>query len=141
MLRFPKTIISPAIVVLTCGFVFSAAGVAAEGSICIAPVRDDAGTLDTGAGNRRGYVSYEFNVRIDQGDWVNIPADKPLRIKAIDLGKKHLISIRDGNRIVESFWFTFEARRGTNLCLFYRPWYQTWVLELPGNRPWCQCKD
>ena len=141
MLRFPKTVVAFAIVVFVCVFGFSADKAAVQGSICIAPVRGEASTIDNETGNQRGYVSYEFKVRIDQGNWVKVPADKPIRIKDIELGKNHLVSIRDGNRLIESFWVTFEGRGGPNLCLSYKPWYQPWLLEPPWNRPWCQCKD
>ena len=112
-----------------------------SGRICVAPVRDDAKSLDAETGNRRGYVSYEFSVRIDREEWFRVPADGPRWIRGIDLGRKHLVSIRDGDRLIESFWFTFEGRGGPELCLSYGPWYQTWLLEPPFNRPWCQCSD
>ena len=43
------------------------AGASNIGRICIAPVRDDASTLDRETGNRRGYVSYKFAVSLDHG--------------------------------------------------------------------------
>lgn len=113
--------------------------VAEGGSICIAPVRDDATTLDAETANRRGYVSYEFSVKVDEGDWIRVPSDKPRPIKNVEGDDKHLVQIRDGDRLIESFWFTFEDRGGDSLCLSYKPWYQTWMLGPPANRSWCDC--
>ena len=113
----------------------------ARGTICVAPMPDKATILDAETGNRRGYISYEFTVRLDKGEWIEVPRDKPFKTEGIDLDKKHLLSIRDGDRLIESFWFTFDGRGGANLCLSYKPWYQTWLLEPPLYRPWCQCED
>lgn len=111
-----------------------------HGSICLAPVRDDATSIDAETANRRGYVSYEFSVRIDDGDWVALPTEKPRRLSGFALDRKHLVRIRDGERLIESFWFTFDGRGGPELCLSYKSWYQTWLLEEPFDRPWCQCE-
>lgn len=114
---------------------------AAAGRICLAPVAHGASTLDRETGNQRGYVSYSFAVRLDRGEWVPIPSDSPRSIGGFDLEAKHLLAIRDGARQVESFWFTFTGRGGPSLCLSYKPWYQTWLLEPPMNRPWCRCSE
>ena len=93
-----------------------------SGSICLAPVSDDASTLDEETGNRRGYASYEFSVRIDDGTWVSVPSDKPRPIDNVGFDEKHLVQIRDGDRLIESFWFTFQDHGGDSLCLSYKPW-------------------
>ena len=110
------------------------------GSICVAPIDEKSVVLDTETGNQRGYISYEFNFRIDKGPWVSLPLEKPKLLPGIDSDKKHLMTIRGGERIIESFWFTFEGRGGPELCLSYKPWYQTWLLEPPYDRPWCRCE-
>ena len=114
---------------------------ATHGSICVAPMPEKASILDAETGNRRGYISYKFTVRLDKGKWFEVPEERPFKIERIDLDKKHLLSIRDGDQLIESFWFTFNGRGGADLCLSYKPWYQTWLLEPPRNRPWCKCKN
>jgi len=104
------------------------------GSICLAPVKDD--------GDPRGYVSDQFGVRVDDGPWVAVPADFPVLVTGVSLERKHLVSIRDGNKTIESFWFRFDGYESSNLCLWYKPWYRTWSLwdAAQGGRK-CRCGD
>lgn len=141
MLRRLRPVLPLAAVVLANGFVAAGEGGEVRGRICVAPVPGDAMDLDAETGNRRGYGSYEFSVRIDRREWVRVPTDEPRRIEGIELGKEHLVSIRQDDRLIESFWFTFEDRGGPDQCLWYGPWHQAWVLEPPGNRLWCQCGE
>jgi hypothetical protein len=123
----------------------SGAGQVAEGQqagrICLAPNPEEAMALDADTGNTEGYRSYEFAVRIDDGQWHDLPSGKPRWLPDVDLAGKHLAAIREGERVVESFWFTFQERGGPVLCLSYTPWYQTWLFEPPRSRPWCRCSE
>jgi hypothetical protein len=118
---------------------------AGEGSICLAPLPENTKAADHDLpGNRvqRREPAYKFTVQIDERDPVPIPTDgRPLQLPPLPLGAKHLIKIRDAGELIESFFFTFEARGGNRLCLGYGPWYQTWFLDLPGRKPWCQCQS
>jgi len=103
------------------------------GSICLAPVNDDAGP--------RGNVSERFGVRVDNGLWISVPPDTPQPIPGLVLEGKHLVSIRDGEKVIESFWFRFDQFHYRDLCLWYKPWYRTWSLwdAADGGRK-CQCQ-
>jgi hypothetical protein len=113
-----------------------------SGLICIAPLPVNASESDHDypEGKAPREYTYNFNVRIDDRESVSVPSNKPLLIKGLELGKKHRVRISDGNRTIESFLFSFEARSSRSLCLSYTPWYQTWSLERPARRPWCKCK-
>ncbi len=129
------------VIVLVTLSILVAAGVRAEepvsedetGSICLAPVKHD--------GDPRGYVSEQFGVRVDDGPWTAVPADAPRRIPDLALQDKHLVSIRDGDKMIESFWFRFDDFQSRDLCLWYKSWYRTWSLwhAADGGRK-CRCR-
>jgi hypothetical protein len=124
---------------------FSASDLAAsakQGSICVAPlpVKARESDHDYPEGKAPREFTYNFAIRVDDRKGVALPTHAAIRIDALELRRKHRVRISDGNRTIESFSFTFEARGSRNLCLSYTPWYQTWSLEPPGLRPWCNCK-
>ena len=104
-----------------------------NGSICLAPVRDD--------GDGRGYVSGDFAVRFDNDPWIAVPSETPVLFPDLKINKKHLVTIRDKGKIIQSFWFRFDKFESNNLCLWYKPWYQTWSLwtASDGGQK-CQCQ-
>ena len=119
------------------------AGAERTGSICIAPLPENARELDRGypGGKAPREYSYEFAIQIDDRQPVRVAEATSRLVTGLSLGKRHRARIYDGKRIIESFHFTFEKRGSEHLCLFYTPWYQTWSLEKPDNRPWCKCSE
>ena len=112
------------------------------GTICLAPTPTEAQVADAETGNRRGYISYDFSVRVDTGEWYAFSRDKPNLIPGIARDGRHLVSVRDGDRVVESFWFRFDKYQTTDLCLWYKPWYQTWSLwDAKNGGKKCRCKQ
>lgn len=111
------------------------------GTVCIAPVTEDMRKEDRG--DPRGLHprrELDFSVEIDKSARVRVPDEKPVVIRNLDLKAKHIVKIRDGEKIIESFYFSFRARHSSSLCLAYGPWYETWDLSLPGRRRWCKCE-
>ena len=103
------------------------------GSICLAPVKDD--------GDPRGYVSKKFAVRVDDGAWVAVPEERPTLIPQLSLESRHLVRIRDGEKQIESFRFAFSEFDSPELCLWYKPWYQTWSISTAaGQGRGCRCQ-
>lgn len=145
-----RSFVSWAMVFLAAGFGGTASVAAAsvepataaeeERRICLAPFQADVSSLSPQLGKLRGYDSYEFSVRIDEGEWIEVPADEPTYYPRFKAADKHLFAIRDGDRVVESFWFRFEPD-AEELCLSFMELYQTWYLRPPANRPTCQCED
>ena len=115
------------------------------GTICMAPLDSQSKTIDHDLPEnepQRREPSYEFSVQIDRQEPVPIPKDgKPRSISPLALDAKHIVRIRDAGQLIESFWFTFQERGDTTLCLSYGPWYQTWSLEPRGRAPWCDCRS
>lgn len=124
-------------------FVIIAPSLAARpGSICVSPVTDEIRAMDRGdpTGKRTTPYQYKFSVQIDSGKLVPVGAKDGVLIPQLDTKKRHLVRIRDGEQLIQSFYFTFKDRGASYLCLSYGPWYQTWQLSPPGKRPWCRCK-
>lgn len=107
---------------------------AATGSICIAAVEDD--------GLQRSHYSEKFAVRIDGDAWTGVPFGRqpPTWIGDIPAQGKHLVSIRDGEKRIESFRFSFDDYGSTALCLWYKQWYGSWSLSPADQYPtFCRC--
>jgi len=112
------------------------------GTICLAPIAMDAAAADSETGNRRGYSSYEFSVRVDKGEWTTVSTQEPQLISGLTVNDKHLVSIRDGEKLIESFWFRFDRYGTEDLCLWYKPWYQTWSLwDASQGGSKCRCRQ
>jgi hypothetical protein len=102
------------------------------GSICIAPVADD--------GDPRSHVSDAFAVRIDDGEWVAVPSQRPRLVQDLALEGRRVVRIRDGKRQIESFRFDFGDFASRDLCLWYKSWYATWSLtDAAGQGRSCRC--
>jgi hypothetical protein len=112
----------------------------AEGTICIAPVTAEMTEQDKGdPRGSRAHPTSAFSVQIDDGGRIVVPDAHPATVRGLDSKHRHLVRIRDGSRLIESFHFTFASRGGPSLCLSYGPFYETWDLSPPGRRPWCRC--
>jgi hypothetical protein len=115
------------------------------GSICVAPLPYHAKEGDDDyriAGGVKNY-SYLFKVCIDGGVKTVVPlSGEPVLIENLDLNKKHKMVIYDKEKVIESFFFSFKARKSNCLCLSYTPGYQTWSLEVPqSGAKWCKCPE
>src|SRR5688500_11835688 len=89
-----------------------AVGAERKGSICIAPLPEGARQLDhdyPGGKALREY-SYEFAIQIDDRKRVPVPDTTSHLLGGLALGTRHRARIYDGNRVIESFFFTFERR-------------------------------
>jgi hypothetical protein len=133
----------PTIIALAIGFSLAgfAASPAKRGSICVAPLPSNAKEMDhdyPGGRAPREYT-YHFAVRVDDREAVLVSQHGAFRIADLEVGMKHHVRINDGARSIESFWFTFEARKSRSLCLSYGPWYQTWSLEDSRKGLKCGC--
>jgi hypothetical protein len=123
-----------------------ASGTAADrtGQICVAKLSKNAAEIDRDPARRktRRDYTYEFSVKIDDRAWVKVPIEDGVLIQDLPTGRRHRVTIRDGDREIESFTFTFEEKGSVQLCLSYTPWYQTWRLESPRPKAWwCKCEE
>ena len=129
-----------ALIVVTSFGTANAVGAERMGSICIAPLPERARELDhdSPGGKALREYSYDFAIQID--DRKPLPVSDTAQLLAgLRVRNRHRVRIYDRDKVIESFYFTFEKRGSKHLCLSYTPWYQTWSLEKPQKRPWCRC--
>ena len=115
---------------------------AGSGEICVAQIPRDIKRIDEGAFGPFAIkpLRYEFSIQIGKRHPIPIRLGQPSRISKVELDKRQLVRIRDGTKVLESFWYTFSSVGKQRWCLVYTPGYQTWSLEPTegGKRP-CHC--
>jgi len=110
------------------------------GTICVASVPNPTPGQKSLANPTGGGRTWEFSVRLDNGQEQKITALSAVRTTGLSLGARHLIRIRNKGTDVASFWFTFESRGSTSLCLWFNPLYETWSLwPLNEAEHLCEC--
>jgi hypothetical protein len=114
----------------------------AAGSICIAVMpRPNSGgvSLSNPAGGNR---SFNFSIQVDDLPAEEVSFDGGKLIGGLSLGKSHLVKIRREGELVQSFKFTFKRYSSRDLCLWFKPLYETWQLweakESAAAR--CECE-
>ena len=120
-----------------------ARGAGGAGRICVARLPKNAAEIDRDPARKkaRREYAYQFTVKVGDRDWVEVPREEGVLIQDLPTGQRHTVTIRDGDRVIESFPFTFEEKESTELCLSYTPWYQTWRLDAPRPKAWwCKCE-
>ena len=119
-----------------------AAAESSNGTICVASVpRPTPGEISLGnptGGNR----VFAFSVQVDDGSIHPISHDKGVKIAGLSVKLRHLIKIRSQGRLLHSFYFRFAEYKSKDLCLWFKPLYETWSLW-PANesRGLCDCLD
>ncbi|AVP96838.1 hypothetical protein C7S18_06320 [Ahniella affigens] len=86
-------------------------------------------------------VPYEFTVSFDGGAPVSVLHEKPVLVAALTLASSHRVKIRQVGKPVASFSFRFSEYKGSNLCLWFNPLYESWSLSPPSAMRWCRCAD
>jgi hypothetical protein len=114
----------------------------AAGSICIAvmprPTSGEVSLSNPTGGNR----NFNFSVQVDDLPVKEVSFDSGELIGGLSLGKSHLVKIRRDRELVQSFRFTFRKFSSRDLCLWFKPLYETWQLweakESTAAR--CECE-
>lgn len=80
-------------------------------------------------------------VQIDKLPPVRVSSTQSGQITSVPAQGTHRITISrnaDMSKPVEQFSFSFQARESTNLCLWYRSFYASWILQPSRGSP-CRC--
>jgi len=113
----------------------------ATGSVCVAS--GDFDTVGRGAARsdeRAVGKSVRF-VQIDKLPPVQVSSTQSGQITSVPAQGTHRITISrnaDMSKPVEQFSFSFQARGSTSLCLWYRSFYASWMLQPSRGSP-CPC--
>jgi hypothetical protein len=61
-------------------------------------------------------------------------------VSGLRLDERHSVVILADQKPMQSFWFSFNTRSTTELCLFMEPLYETWRLSpFRETSNWCSC--
>jgi hypothetical protein len=113
-----------------------------NGTICVASVpRPTLG--ETSLGNPTGGNRvFAFSVQVDDGPSHPTSQEKGVKIAGVSVKVRHLIKIRSQNRLLHSFYFRFAEYKSKDLCLWFKPLYETWSLwPAKESRGLCDCLD
>ncbi len=81
-----------------------------------------------------------YSIRIDSGTPVELSRSAGTWVMALPLNQRHSVEIFADKTPIESFYFRFEPSEATELCLFMKSLYQTWILSpLKKTGSWCSC--
>ena len=111
-----------------------------NGIICIGPIpipNSEAISLTNPSGGDR---KFDFSVQIDNGRIIQLYFNKSVLYDSLAIDSKHLITIRNQGKIIQSFWFEFETYESESLCLWFKALYETWSLwPLNESNHLCSC--
>jgi len=112
------------------------------GSVCVAPVEKPHAGGKSLANPSGGNRVQSYTVQIDSRPPVQVPVERSVAIGGIALEAKHLIKISGDGKSVASFHFRFSDYTEHDLCLWFRPLYETWSLTpAKGRGKTCACSD
>lgn len=115
---------------------------ATAGSVCVAavprPNSEEISLANPAGGNR----SFNFSVQIDDMPAMDVPFDAGKLVGGLSLGKNHSVKIRRDGESSQSFKFTFTKFASRDLCLWFKPLYETWQLwEAKRAGAMCRCNN
>lgn len=115
---------------------------AGAGSVCVAAVpRPNSGDISL-ANPAGGNRSFDFSVRIDDMPAIDVSFDSGKLVGGLSLSKSHSVKIRRNGEPSQSFKFTFGKFAGRDLCLWFKPLYETWQLwEAKRGGAMCRCNS
>lgn len=135
-----KRILIMAIAVLA----ISTGGIAARqgnGSVCVAPVEKPT-TGDKSLANPSGGNHVQiYAIQIDERPAVEVSSEHGIEVGGLSLETKHLIKIIGDGKSLTSFRFRFADYGSHDLCLLFKPLYETWSLTpAKGHGKRCSCR-
>jgi hypothetical protein len=112
---------------------------AESGSVCIAPVPVTTVGAKSLANDTASDVPYEFTVSFDGREPVSVSHKESVLVSGLSLASSHRVKISQAGRPKASFTFRFSLHKSNNLCLWFKPLYESWSLTPSGAMRWCRC--
>jgi len=107
------------------------------GSLCVAPARAAAEPGDKWGWDKTN----SYTVLIDDRAQVDLRDKQGTRVIGLNVEQRHIVKIRKNANQVAAFRFRFADFRSRDLCLWFKPLYETWSLSPAGDRRGiCSCK-
>lgn len=123
-------------------FIIHANSINEYGSVCVGPIpqpNNNEKSLGNPAGGGR---TFNYSIQIDNGEIKALPFNKNILINKLAYNIKHLLIIRNDDKIIESFWFNFNKFKSNKLCLWFKPLYESWSLwRQSDSKHLCKCNE
>jgi hypothetical protein len=109
-----------------------------HGTVCVAPIPPGGPRAVDSPEHvcRSGKLSY----RIDSRPAIGWPHRASFELEDIDITHRHRVIVFCDGKPQQSFSFSFDSYKSTDLCLFINDLYQTAQLWERKQSPWCKCK-
>ena len=84
---------------------------------------------------------FDFAVQVDDGPIIKTKRESGF-VYPVKNGKdKHLVKVYNEGKVESSFKFSFSQYGANELCMWFKPYYETWSLwKLKDSRHLCDCK-
>jgi hypothetical protein len=103
---------------------------AEQGTVCLGQLPQRFLQPNAAGGNE--YVEFDpavtYFLQIDELGRVAFSTDAPQTYPALDLSSRHLAKVYENDKLLQSFWFSFDSADSKRLCLWLNTWYWTWNL-------------
>ena len=110
------------------------------GSICVAPVEKPNAGIKSLTNPSGGNQVRSYTIQVDNRSPVDVAAEQGVAIKGISIAGRHLIRIKGDGKDIAAFRFQFDNYDSHNLCLWFKPLYETWSLTpVKGHGKTCVC--
>jgi hypothetical protein len=95
----------------------------------------------TSLGNPTGGLpGASYSIRINGGDALALSRSTGTWSGPLSLSDRHTVAISQDGKQIESFHFNFDPSKTSELCLFMKSLYRTWILwPLQKTGSWCSC--
>lgn len=128
---FERITMKPNSFSLLLGFVlltFSETFASQQGTVCLGQLPKKFLQPNEVGGNE--YVEFDpamtYFLQIDGLDRIAFSTDEPQTYPALDLSSRHLAKVYENDKLLQSFWFSFDSLNSEKLCLWLNTWYWTW---------------
>lgn len=112
------------------------------GLVCVAPVAKPTTGTKSLANPSGGNQVQSYSVQIDVRPPIHVAVDKGIAIDGLSLSGKHTVQVKGDSKDITSFHFRFNDYGSHNLCLWFKPLYETWSLTpARGHGKTCTCHE
>lgn len=136
-MRFGRAVL---IAIIIAGLGSQSSADVSVGRLCLAAAPTPTSGQPSLSNPTGGLPDATYAIQIDDAAPIELSRSTGIWSLPLAVGDRHLVSITQDSTRIESFYFRFEPGEATELCLFMKGFYQTWILwPLERTGDWCSC--